>query len=176
VSNEIPLVATASQTVGPFFSFGLTTNQSLGHLVPPDSPGQRIRLLIRLLDGGGMPVPDAMIEIWHASGNDVLFGRLGTNEDGMCSFETVYPVPAGPEEAREAAHVNLCVFMRGLLRHLYTRLYFPDEASLTQDAVLAAVPEDRRGTLMAYREPASPATWRFDLHLQGARETVYFDL
>ena len=121
MNDEIPLIATASQTVGPFFSFGLTTNQSLGSLVPPDSPGQRIHLLIRLLDGGGMPVPDAMIEVWHAAGDGFLFGRLGTDEDGVCSFETVYPDSKGPE----AAHVNLCVFMRGLLRHLYTRMYFP---------------------------------------------------
>lgn len=176
VSDEIPLVATASQTVGPFFSFGLTTNTALGGLAGPDTPGERVRLEIRVIDGAGAPVPDAMVEVWHADqAGALLFGRLQTDPAGVCAFETVYPGHATPG-AREAAHVNLCVFMRGLLRHLYTRLYFAGDPSLETDAILAAVPPDRRSTLIAQRDEALPSTWRFDLHLQGDRETVYFDL
>ena len=176
MSDEIPLVATASQTVGPFFSFGLTTNTALGRLARPDAPGERIRLEIRVIDGAGAPVPDAMVEIWHADhAGTFLFGRLETGPAGVCAFDTVYPGQAAPG-APEAAHVNLCVFMRGLLRHLYTRLYFAGDPSLETDAILAAVPADRRDTLIARRDEAVPSTWRFDLHLQGDRETVYFDL
>jgi protocatechuate 3,4-dioxygenase alpha subunit len=175
-SDEIPLVATASQTVGPFFSFGLTTNAALGRMARPDTPGERIRLEIRLIDGAGAPVPDAVVEIWHADpAGAFLFGRMGTDPAGVCAFETVHPGQSAPD-ARDAAHVNLCLFMRGLLRHLYTRLYFAGDPALETDAILAAVPPDRRGTLIARRDEALPSTWRFDLHLQGDRETVYFDL
>jgi len=176
VSGEPRLIATASQTVGPFFSFGLTTNLALGIVAPPEAAGERIHLRIRLVDGAGSPVPDAVIEIWHAvESGECLFGRLGTDADGVCTFETVYPA-AGPVNTREAAHVNLCVFMRGLLRHLYTRLYFEGDAAIETDPVLEAVPPARRGTLIARRDAKGASTWTFDLHLQGDRETVYFDL
>jgi protocatechuate 3,4-dioxygenase alpha subunit len=175
VSDEIPLVATASQTVGPFFSFGLTTNTALGRLAGPDTRGERIRLEIRLFDGAGVPVPDAMVEIWHADdAGAFLFGRLETNVAGVCAFETVYPSPA--PDGREAAHVNLCIFMRGLLRPLYTRLYFAGDPLLETDVVLAAVPAERRVTLIAQPDETVPSSWVFDVHLQGDRETVYFDL
>jgi protocatechuate 3,4-dioxygenase alpha subunit len=176
MSGENSLVATASQTVGPFFSFGLTTNTALGHMAGPDTPGERIRLVVRVIDGGGTPVPDAMVEMWHADqGGSFLFGRLETDPDGACAFETVFPGQAA-EGALVAVHSNLCIFMRGLLRHLYTRLYFDGDPSLETDAVLAAVPPDRRGTLIARRDGTSPSAWTFDVHLQGDRETVYFDL
>ena len=168
------LVATASQTVGPFFSFGLTTNTALGRMAGPDTPGERMRLQIQVIDGTGTPVPDAMVEVWHADGaGAILFGRMDTDPAGVCAFDTVYPGQAAPGDA---AHVNLCIFMRGLLRHLYTRCYFAADASLETDAVLAAVPAGRRDTLIAHRDEAVPSTWAFDLHLQGDRETVYFDL
>jgi len=174
VSAERPLIATASQTVGPFFAFCLTTNGSLGRLARPDAPGERIRLVIRVIDGAGAPVPDAVVEIWHMDRSGVpLFGRLGTDSAGACTFETVYPDRSGGDEA---AHVNLCVFMRGLLRHLYTRLYFAGDSALQSDPVLAAVPAERRGTLIAHQDAAEQPTWTFDLHLQGDRETVCFDL
>lgn len=176
MSDEIPLVATASQTVGPFFSFGLTTNTALGSMAGPDTPSDRIRLEIQIVDGAGAPVPDAMVEIWQADqAGGFLFGRLETSAAGVCAFDTVYPGNAAAGGG-EAAHVNLCVFMRGLLRHLYTRLYFAGDPSLDVDAVLAAVPPDRRDTLMARRDETAPNAWRFAIHLQGDRETVYFDL
>jgi len=175
VSGKNSLIATASQTVGPFFSFGLTTNVALGRMAGPHTPGERIRLEIRVIDGAGAPVPDAMVEAWHADKDGTfLFGRQPTDSSGVCAFETVYP--GQPPGAGEAAHVNLCVFMRGLLRHLYTRLYFAGDPSLDTDAVLAAAPPERRDTLIAQRNAAVPSTWRFDIHLQGDRETVYFDL
>ena len=175
MTGENSLVATPSQTVGPFFSFGLTTNVALGRLAGPDTPGERIRLEIRVIDGAGAPVSDAMVEAWHAAKDGAfLFGRLQTDPAGVCAFETVYQGQA--PGAGEAAHVNLCVFMRGLLRHLYTRLYFAGDPSLDTDVILAAVPPARRDTLIAHRDEAVPSTWRFDIHLQGDRETVYFDL
>jgi protocatechuate 3,4-dioxygenase alpha subunit len=176
MSADHPLVATASQTVGPFFSFGLTTNAALGRMAQPDARGERIRLGIRVIDGAGAPVPDAMVEMWHADqAGAFLFGRLETDPAGLCAFETVYPGQATPDP-RDAAHVNLCIFMRGLLRHLYTRVYFAGDPSLETDLILAAVPPDRRGTLIAQRDETVPSTWTFDVHLQGDRETVYFDL
>ena len=176
VSAEHRLVATASQTVGPFFSFGLTTNPALGRVAGPDTPGERIRLTIRVIDGAGAPVPDAMLEMWHADQSGTfLFGRLETDRAGLCAFETVSPGLAMPGGA-EAAHVNLCLFMRGLLRHLYTRLYFAGDPALETDAILVAVPADRRDTLIARRHEAVPSAWTFDIHLQGDRETVYFDI
>ena len=176
MSGESPLVATASQTVGPFFSFGLTTNTALGRVAQADTPGERIRLVIRMIDGAGAPVPDAMVEMWHADqAGTFLFGRLETDPAGLCAFDTVYPGDATPV-GREAAHVNLCIFMRGLLRHLYTRVYFAGDPSLETDAILGEVPADRRGTLIARRDEGLPSTWMFDVHLQGDRETVYFDL
>jgi protocatechuate 3,4-dioxygenase alpha subunit len=176
MSDEIPLVATASQTVGPFFSFGLTPSTALGRMAGPDTPGERIRLEIRVIDGAGAPVPDAMVESWHAvQDGTFLFGRLETDWAGVCAFDTVYPgQPA--QEGLEAAHINLCIFMRGLLRHLYTRLYFAGDPALETDAVLAAVPPDRRDTLIARRDDTVPSTWKFHILLQGDRETVYFDL
>jgi len=173
-SGETPLVATPSQTVGPFFSFGLTTNTALGRMAGRDTPGERIRLQIQVIDGAGTPVPDAVIEAWHADrAGAALFGRLETDPDGVCAFDTVYPGPAAPGDA---AHVNLCIFMRGLLRHLYTRCYFAGEPLLETDGILAEVPAERRGTLIARRHETVPSTWTFEVHLQGDRETVYFDL
>ena len=175
MTGETTPVATASQTVGPFFSFGLTTNAALGRMARPDTAGERIRLEIRVIDGAGAPVPDAMVEVWHVEKDGkFLFGRLSTDPAGVCSFETVYPGRA--QGAGDAAHVNLCVFMRGLLRHLYTRLYFAGDPPLDTDLVFAAVPPERRDTLIARRVEAAAPTWRFDIHLQGDRETVYFDL
>ena len=167
-------IATSSQTVGPFFAIGLTTNRDLARLVRPDVPGDRMHLIVRVLDGDGAPVPDAMVELWHAdSAGHFLFGRSGTDAAGACAFETTRLAPS--PQPRDASHVNVCLFMRGLLRHLYTRVYFRDDPALEKDAVLALVPEDRRETLIAQPVPNSPGTWVFEVRLQGAGETVFFD-
>ena len=147
---------TPSQTLGPFYHFALTTDASLGCAARPECEGERIRLRIRLLDADGAPVQDGMIELWQP---EILgFGRLATDADGACTFETI-----------RTAFVNVIVFARGLLNHLYTRIYFePGE-----DPILALVPDDRRSTLLARCEPDC---WTFDIRLQGENETVFFDL
>ena len=169
------LAATPSQTVGPFFHFGLATNPSLFRMASHSHRGARIGLHLRVLDGEGNPVPDALIEAWHRDETGAyLFGRAASDANGMCVFETVHP--ASPENGGEASHVNLCVFMRGLLRHMYTRVYFAGDAALATDPMLSLVPSERRETLIARASASSPGTWAFDLRLQGDAETVYFDL
>jgi protocatechuate 3,4-dioxygenase alpha subunit len=186
------LTATSSQTVGPFFHFGLADHATLGCLVRADTPGERIRLKIRVFDGDGVPLPDALVELWQADADgvyvrpadptDVLappgfcgFGRLPTGADGACVFETIRP--GGVRDAQgqpQASHINVCLFARGLMRQVYTRIYFAGDPALESDAVLALVPEDRRQTLLARR--GEPADWAFDVRLQGDGETVFFDL
>lgn len=176
-------VATPSQTVGPFFHFGITTDRQLGSLAGA-ATGERVHLHVRVLDGAGMPLPDAMIEIYQANALGEYgtagfsgFGRLATDADGACVFETIRPgrvADAGGR--RQAAHINVCLFARGLLRPLYTRVYFAGDPDLEADPVLALVPADRRSTLTATPGPGAPGGWEWPIHLQGPRETVFFDL
>jgi protocatechuate 3,4-dioxygenase alpha subunit len=190
---------TPSQTVGPFFKYGLTptgeyawndafTNSTL----TADVTGDRIRIEGRVLDGDGVVVPDAMLEIWQADAQGRYadpqdkralphasfrgFARCGTDKDGNYSFDTVKPgaVP-DPDGKPQAPHIVLAVFGRGMLRHLYTRIYFSDEAGNSADPVLNLVPADRRATLIAVREAGKPV-YRLDLRLQGGDETVFFDV
>ena len=183
---------TPSQTVGPFFAIGLTAEQygyphtsiAGNDLTVPELTGDRIALTGQVFDGDGEAVGDAMIEIWQADaagryvapGSNIGFkgfGRSGTGYDDSkhYSFTTVRPGGVG----NCAPHINVVVFMRGTLNHLFTRVYFPEdgEAHLT-DPVLQAVPAERRGTLLAVRE--GDAVYRFDIHMQGERETVFFDV
>jgi len=169
--NNQPRHPTPSQTVGPFFRVCLAANAEHGQLLPGTPP--RITLAIRIIDGGGAPVDDALVEIWQIEGERGLsaFGRLGTNEDGWCEFETTRP----PIPAAGASHINVCIFARGLLHHVWTRVYFADDDRLSSDPVLALVPEARRPTLIAKSDGTTPARWMFEVHLQGACETVFFD-
>lgn len=189
---------TPSQTVGPFFKYGLTptgdyawndafTNSTL----TPDVTGDRVRIEGRVFDGDGV-VPDAMLEIWQADAQGRYadpqdkralpnarfrgFARCGTDKDGHYSFDTIKPgaVP-DPDGKPQAPHIVLAVFARGMLRHLYTRIYFSDETGNAADPVLGLVPADRRATLIAVREAGKPV-YRFDLRLQGDSETVFFDV
>ena len=192
---------TPSQTVGPYFAYGLTPEQygypelrslATPDLRTPDVAGERIRIEGQVFDGQGEAVQDAMIEIWQAdpqgryahpadarSGNVTFkgFGRCGTGTDAECRFhfDSVKPGSTGDGSA---PHINVIVFMRGLLSHLYTRIYFADEAEANaRDAVLLSVPEERRATLIAERsEDQGAAVYRFDIHMQGERETVFFDV
>jgi protocatechuate 3,4-dioxygenase alpha subunit len=191
---------TPSQTVGPFFAYALTPEQygydfasiAGGVLAEGDVPGERIRIEGRVLDGKGDVVPDAMIEIWQADGqgryahpadprgsNIALkgFGRVGTGTDpeSRFIFDTIKP---GPVDGQQAPHINVIVFMRGLLLHAYTRIYFSDEAEANaRDPVLASVPAERRRTLIAIRdEKSGGAIYRLDIHMQGPSETVFFDV
>ena len=154
---------TPSQTVGPFFGFALPYPGD-HRLVAPDSPGA-LRVEGQVLDGDGAPVPDALVEMWQGK----LFGRCGTDAEGAFRF-----IVAKPREGPgQAAHLNVTVFARGLLRHLATRMYFPDEPEANlADPVLALVSDpDARETLIARDDGG---VLRFDIRLQGERETVFF--
>jgi len=189
---------TPSQTIGPFFAHALTPAGDgfaplVGaDLVTPDAIGAPIRIAGRVLDGAGQPVPDAMIEFWQADGAGRHpaapshagshagfrgFGRAACDAAGAFAFRTVKPggVP-GPGGGRQAPHVDVGIFARGLLNRLFTRIYFADEPATASDAILALVPADRRATLIASRDAASgdPPLYRFDIRLQGDRETVFF--
>ncbi len=102
---------------------------------------------------------------------------MNTDEQGLCEFETIKPgrVP-GPAGALQAPHLNIAVFARGMLKQLYTRVYFGGDAANEQDFILSLVPKERQGTLMAHRDPSETVSWRFDIHLQGENETVFFDV
>jgi protocatechuate 3,4-dioxygenase alpha subunit len=194
---------TPAQTVGPFFAYGLTPDlyhypyrSAVGdRLVQSGTEGLRIRIEGRVLDGNDEPVPDAMIELWQANAHgrynhpadnrsDNLldpgfkgFARTGTGLDPECRFvfDTVKPGALGDGQA---PHLNLIVLMRGLLSHLYTRIYFSDETEANAaDPVLARAPQDRRRTLIAERdETPGGVVYRLDIHLQGPNETVFFDV
>jgi protocatechuate 3,4-dioxygenase alpha subunit len=189
------LVAFPSQTVGPFFNFGLTTNEALGKLARDGAQGERISLSFRVADGDGNPAStDAMVEIWQADANGKYdhwedkqakipdpnlcgFGRMETDENGTCVFDTVKPgrVP-GPDGTLQAPHICVQIFARGLLKQLYTRVYFAGEPANEQDPVLALVPPHRRETLLAHPVAGMPHAWHFDVRLQGETETVFFDV
>jgi protocatechuate 3,4-dioxygenase, alpha subunit len=162
---------TPSQTVGPFFHFALARNDGLGRMTGA-AAGERMKLHVRIEDGDGQPVPDALVEILHA---DSGFGRLATGPDGACVFDAVRPRPQPDGRSGwQAPHFNVCLFARGLLHHLYTRIYLAGDPALAGDAILAAVPAQRRRTLLAERDASG--TWMFVIHLQGESETVFFDL
>jgi protocatechuate 3,4-dioxygenase alpha subunit len=192
---------TPSQTVGPFFKYGLTPNGAYewndaftNNLVTSDASGDRIRVEGRVFDGDGQPVTDAMLEIWQADAQGRFsdpqdqralpnstfkgFGRCGTDPNGVFVFDTIKPgtVP-DPDGQPQAPHLLLAIFARGMLLQLYTRIYLDGEAANAADPVLAIVPSDRHNTLIAVREPgAGNAVYRFDIHLQGDNETVFFDI
>jgi protocatechuate 3,4-dioxygenase, alpha subunit len=188
---------TPSQTVGPFFAFALTPEQYgypfasivSGRLADETTDGERIRIVGQVLDGEGMPIEDALVEIWQADAQGRYagprepgrntgftgFGRQGTGADPQSRFifDTVKP---GRVDAEQAPHISVMVFMRGILTHAYTRIYFSDESQANaRDPVLGSVPEDRRSTLIARRQ-ADGATYRFDIRMQGDDETVFFDV
>ncbi|WP_456268587.1 protocatechuate 3,4-dioxygenase subunit alpha [Kushneria sp. AK178] len=171
---------TGTQTVGPFFHEALLPEGDIALIRGDDlPPGRRIRIEGRLLDGAGAPVNDAMLELWQPDGTGHFhtdaaradfdgFGRIATREDGSFSVATLKPGGQG----EEAPHIAVHLMARGLLHTLATRLYFEDEDNDT-DPVLAGVPAERRATLLARCE--ADGVYRFDIHLQGARETVFFE-
>jgi protocatechuate 3,4-dioxygenase, alpha subunit len=185
---------TPSQTVGPYFAYGLSPEQygynwnSLidARVASEATPGKHIRIEGRVFDGKGIPVTDAMIEIRQAdAAGQVLarpgsnsgfkgFGRCGTGtmSGGTWLFNTIKPGKMSPEEA---PRIDVIVTMRGLLQHAFTRIYFADEVEANKaDPVLKSVPAGRRKTLIA--KEAGPGVYIFDIHMQGKDETVFFDL
>lgn len=185
---------TPSQTIGPFFAYGLTPGPygyplreiHTTDLAGPEVPGERITIEGQVFDAGGTPVHDAMVEILQADSlggyvtaprNDGFtgYGRAGTGAQGpegdtRFVFRTIRP---GATEPGAAPFISVIVTMRGLLNHCVTRIYFPEDVH-DGDKVLAAVPEDRRATLIA--RSLEPGRYRFDIHMQGDRETVFFDV
>ena len=180
---------TASQAIGPYLRIGLTP-MFVTEIAGPDVPGERITLRGRVLDGDGRPVNDALIEVWQANAagryahpDDTQekpltpgfqgFGRSPTDDDGAFRFTTIKPGSAsGSDGQMQAPHLAVVVFMRGLLRQLVTRVYFPGDPANATDPVLQLVPVERRATLIA--RPAADGTLEWDIHLQGADETVFF--
>lgn len=191
---------TPSQTVGPYFHYGLTPHDYAlsevfgNNLVTPDASGERIRIEGRVIDGDGQGINDSMVEIWqadsagrydHPADRRALpnasfkgFGRCDTDKNGGYHFDTVKPgaVP-GPNGAAQAPHIAVTVFSRGMLRHVYTRIYFSDEAKNDTDPILSLVPAERRATLIAERADRNgQAVYTLDIRLQGDGETVFFDI
>ncbi|HEY0779242.1 MAG TPA: protocatechuate 3,4-dioxygenase subunit alpha [Gemmatirosa sp.] len=201
---------TSSQTVGPFFhGCLLRPDARRDAIAPADAPGVRIRVEGQVLDGDGVGVSDALLEVWQADHAGryhhpadgragplldesleaafIGFGRVGTDAEGRFAFTTIKPGPvpfdAGSPNAKrwQAPHLCLAVFARGLLNHLFTRIYFDDEAANADDPVLLHVPAERRDTLVARGGEADGGerTYHVDVVLQGsdaARETVFFNL
>jgi len=193
------LMPTPSQTVGPFFHLGLARPEwgDLTRGGPGGNPvGERIAIEGRIMDGDGLPVPDAMVELWQANAagrynhpddrqtdkpldpNFRGYGRVATDAEGRFRIVTIKPGPVpGRGNSLQAPHINLAVFGRGLLKHLYTRLYFADEPANANDPLLTPIDDAAaRRTLLATREAAAEAAYRFDIVLQGEHETVFLDI
>ena len=187
------LTQTPSQTVGPFFAYGLIFGGD-NVLVDERTSGERLYIEGRVIDGDGQPVPDALVEIWQADAQGIYkhpadpqhervdshfrgFGRAETADEGRFWFKTIRPGRvAWDDEQLQAPHVNVRVFARGMLIHAVTRLYFADEEANQADPLLNSLPPERRPTLIARREESADLpTYHFDIHLQGPRETVFFD-
>jgi protocatechuate 3,4-dioxygenase, alpha subunit len=183
---------TASQTVGPFFQIGLEDLYQTD-LTVPGLAGTVITISGKILDAEQLPVTDALVEIWQANSfgkyahpddyqgkpldpGFVGFGRCPTNAEGAFQFRTIKPgsVPSAIG-APQAPHINVSLFMRGLLSRLATRLYFSDDERNSEDEVLSMIDPARRSTLLARPEPLCPGTYVWDIVLQGAQETVFFD-
>ncbi len=184
---------TPSQTIGPFFHPELVhSGESV--LIDDHTSGQPIRIQGMVIDGEGKPVLDAFLEIWQADSQGFFnhpadpncqqadkhfrgFGRSGTVNGGRYEFLTVKPGSfPGRDGQAQAPYINVRIFARGMLIHAYTRLYFSDEALNESDSVLNAIEPARRPTLIAMKQDvAGLPTYRFDIHMQGENETVFFE-
>jgi protocatechuate 3,4-dioxygenase alpha subunit len=189
---------TPSQTVGPYLHIGLTPTHPgaraivAADVADPGVAGVGVRIEGRVLDAEGRPLSDALVETWQADAQGRYahpadgrplaansfrgFGRAATDAEGRFAVATIKPgsVP-GPGGRAQAPHINVGVLGRGLQKRLFTRLYFPDEPLNASDPILALVPPERRATLIARPDSARAGVLHFDIHLQGERETVFFD-
>lgn len=190
---------TPSQTIGPYFAYSLTPTRYhisalVGDdLVTEDAVGEPIRIEGRVFDGTGAGVTDALVEIWQADGEGRFaghegglpsnaafkgFGRSECDGEGRYGFRTVKPGPVpGPNGTTQAPHILVSIFARGVLNRLHTRIYLEGEAGNETDPILALVPAERRGTLIARRAGETDGMKRYvlDIHLQGEDETVFFE-
>ena len=183
---------TSSQTVGPFFAYGLAAQQyqydfpSLvyGDLRKEDLLGQKINVKGQVIDGNDTPIHDALVEIWQADPNGNYdtnpngkffgFGRMGTGSGDFVgfNFKTYKPGKTAPNCA---PHINITVFARGMLNHLFSRIYFSDEEEENKkDLLLNEIDTSLRSRLIAEKENENE--YRFDTYLQGDKETVFFDV
>ena len=189
------LIPTPSQTVGPFFHLGMAQPE-WADLTAGNPEGERIVIEGRVIDGDGAPVPDACVEVWQANAagrynhpDDTQtdkpldpkfhgFGRAATDAEGRFRLTTIRPGPVpGRGNALQAPHINVALFARGLLKHLYTRIYFADEPRNAADPLLSSIEDGKlRGTLLARPEGGSPKRYRFDIVMQGENETAFLDI
>jgi protocatechuate 3,4-dioxygenase alpha subunit len=194
------LQTTASQTVGPYLHIGLTWLIT-DNLVGPGVSGEKITIEGRIRDGDGKPVNDALVEIWQANAHGKYahpddpqdkpleegfkgFGRVPTDDSGRFQFATIKPgrVPA-PGGGLQAPHVNVTIFMRGLMKQLTTRMYFPADPANAEDPALQSIPPARRETLVAKAVAGRPGAFEWNVIVQGkveseadgGGETVFFD-
>jgi protocatechuate 3,4-dioxygenase alpha subunit len=184
------LRASTSQTIGPYLRIGLEWMQ-IEDLAPQGVAGERVRIEGKVVDADGKPVNDAAVEIWQANSHGKYaspedtqdkplekafrgYGRSLTDDAGAFRFRTIKPgrVP-GPDDKVQAPHITVTIFMRGLLKHLQTRIYFPDDPANADDPVLNLVPAERRATLVARKRSDGALEW--NVVLQGKNETVFFD-
>jgi protocatechuate 3,4-dioxygenase alpha subunit len=187
------LIPTPGQTVGPFFALGLDRPE-WSDLTRNNPQGQRVVIEGQVLDGDGAPVPDALLELWQANAagrydhpddtqsdkpldpNFLGYGRVASDAQGRFKFTTIKPGPVpGRGNALQAPHIGVAFFARGLLRQLYTRIYFADEPGNASDPLLAAIEDESvRNTLIARR--GEGGVYRFDIILQGKGETAFLDI
>jgi protocatechuate 3,4-dioxygenase alpha subunit len=193
------LIPTPSQTVGPFFHLGMDRPEwsDLTAGIPPTAlGGERIAIEGRVIDGDGAAVPDAVIELWQANAAGRYnhpddrqeekpldpgfrgFGRCATDAEGRFRIVTVKPGPVpGRGNALQAPHINLALFARGLLIHLFTRIYFADEPTNAGDPLLSSIEDEAaRRTLLAAPAGGTPKLYRFNVVLQGENETAFLDI
>jgi len=179
------LTPSGSQTVGPYFRIGL--QHLCANDVQPAQGADTVTVHGKVIDGNGVPVSDAMLEIWHAdrdgrydarlpdeSGRPACFTRVATDDDGSFRFTIARPGVVSDPDMRQAPHIAVLVFARGLLRHLITRMYFPDDEANSSDPVLQSIPEERRRTLVAQGDSYKSDTLEWNVVLQGDGETVFF--
>jgi protocatechuate 3,4-dioxygenase, alpha subunit len=193
-AKKIELTPIPSQTVGPYFSICLEGPCCVKKIAPDDVKGERVKLSCVVFDRDGKPVSDVMMEIWQANADGKYnhpadeqpkpvdpaflgFGRQMTDENGVCDFETIKPgrVP-GRGKTLQAPHLEVAVLARGILKQLPTRIYFAGDPANNECPVLAMVPKARRATLMAQPVASEPGSWRHEIRLSGAKETVFFDI
>lgn len=176
-----------SQTVGPYYAIGLDYLVT-DNVAAATVEGRHITIAGTIFDADDEPVPDAIVELWQASTDGTYntqpytpsaafsgFARLSTHDNGRFQAHTIEPGSvAFPDGRMQAPHIVVLVFIRGLMRHLVTRIYLPDHPLNASDPVLQLIPEPRRATLIANPIKADSSVLRWNIHLQGEKETVFF--
>jgi protocatechuate 3,4-dioxygenase alpha subunit len=186
------LQATTWQTVGPYFRIGLERLYEAN--IAGDASGDLITIEGRVCDGLGEPIPDAILEIWQANRHGKYahpedtqakpleagfrgYGRVPTDDLGRFRFTTIKPGPVpGIKREQQAPHLVVGLMMRGLLKRLVTRIYFPNEPLNEQDEILRLVAPERRRTLLLQPVAETPGLFTWEIHMQGDAETVFFEI